>query len=87
MKTTYLIVGVLALLWYRGTQKKAVSTQLEDTSHLGGSDFIGDTWARLNGADLVAQGYPNLLGSVNADPGRIGVSTLMPNVSWNGTIQ
>ena len=85
MKTSYVIAGaVLALVWFKGFHKVSASTQLQDSVPLAGGDFVGDTWARLNGADLIAQGYPNIGGHLNADPGRIGIMGLNLNAGWNG---
>lgn len=88
MKTSYIIGGAaLLLLWVKGMHRTSARDQLLDSEPLAGGDFVGDTWARLDGADLVAQGYPNITNSPNADPGRIGVMGLNLNTMWNGTIR
>lgn len=82
----FAVAAGLGFAWFKGRQKTSASTQVLDSIPLAGGDFVGDTWSRLNGADLVAQGYPNIGGNLNADPGGIGTKAINLGAGWNGNV-
>lgn len=82
--TAYIVAGVLAVLWWKGKSKVAQSTQVQDSIPVDGTNFQGDLWARLNGADLTAAGYPNITPGPNASPSKVGYNGIA--AGWDGTI-
>ena len=96
MKTSYILaaaVVVLILKKNRGvghgrSTMTAAGQVLDEAVPVNGSDFQGSWWDRLHGSDIVSAAYPNLLGSVNADPGPIGVRQIVSSrpqlIAWNG---
>lgn len=73
MTGTHFAVAVLAVLLWNGRHRKKASTQLQDTiaATAGGTDWQGDLWARLNGADLIAPDHKNSTGTASADVSRL----------------
>ena len=89
MKSTMILaaVAVGAILWKRGKAIEAAKHKLEEAAPTDGTNWTGDLWGRLNGAnDLKAPVSRNLDDSVNADPGRVGQSSVGLAPSWNGSL-
>lgn len=86
MKTGYLIAAAAVLLVLHKNKGpggagrstiKAAGQMIDEAVPVNGSDFQSDMWARLHGADLTCAGYPNIGGSISADPGPVGLRMLI----------
>lgn len=90
MQKTLILAAVVvgAIMWKRGKEREAAKSKIEEATHKDGTNWTGDMWGRLNGADdLKAPVSRNLDDSINADPGRIGQSAVGLQPSWNGSLQ
>lgn len=90
MKTSILIAAAVAALVLhknQGAGEKGRSTLtkagqlIDEAVPVNGSDFQSDMWARLHGADLTSAAYPNIGGSITADPGPVGLRMLIGGYS------
>lgn len=92
MKLTTIAIALAALL-YLGSRKRLIAANtvqvgdLAEGKIMDGTNWTGDLWSRYTGAtDLKDAENLNLLGSVQADPGKVGQAQLGLQPSWNGSL-
>jgi hypothetical protein len=89
MKKMYVVgaIAIAAILWKRGKDQEAAKNKISEAKITDGTNWTGDTWARLNGGtDLLAPVSRNMDGSIVADPGIVGQRSVNLMPSWNGSL-
>lgn len=85
----WFVVGALALAYVRQRgAAKVKADQWREEVPINGTDFQGAIWDRLNGTDLLSARWEdrNLVGSTNADPGRVGQAQMGLMPDWKGNL-
>lgn len=70
------------ILWQRGTKKQESKNAVEAAIHTDGTNWVGDMWQRLAGADLVHSTFANFTQNPTADLSKVSQSDLV-NITGN----